>query len=131
MKKKKVFNTNKQTNIDGTTEKNLALSEIIDKESGKGFRVLVWASRKVDENEFRKFVSLKNSTNLTKESEVESLWSTIEKDLDFLGATVVDDQLQEDVDIVLKYAKECGIKLVMATGDAVNTAVCLFVFGCV
>jgi magnesium-transporting ATPase (P-type) len=58
--------------------------------------------------------------------DVESSWRSIENDLKFLGATAVDDKLQDGAEDTITYARQAGIRVVMATGDAVSTAVAIW-----
>ncbi len=47
----------------------------------------------------------------------------MEEDSTIIGATAIDDKLQEDVGPTIKYLKEAGIKIWVLTGDKVETAI--------
>ena len=47
----------------------------------------------------------------------------MEKCSTIIGATAIDDKLQEDVGPTIKYLKEAGIKIWVLTGDKVETAI--------
>lgn len=55
----------------------------------------------------------------------EALILQIEKDMEFLGITGVEDKLQEDVCNTLESLRNAGIKIWMLTGDKVETATCI------
>ena len=47
----------------------------------------------------------------------------IEKDYELLGATAIEDKLQEDVDKTIHSMKKAGIKVWVLTGDKTETAI--------
>lgn len=47
----------------------------------------------------------------------------IENNFNLLGATAIEDELQEDVEETIKSIKEAGIKFWMLTGDKLETAI--------
>ena len=47
----------------------------------------------------------------------------IEKELELIGATAVEDKLQEGVPDCIKNLKDMGIKVWVATGDKMETAI--------
>jgi P-type E1-E2 ATPase len=47
----------------------------------------------------------------------------IERDFDLLGATAIEDKLQEDVDKTIYAMKKAGIKVWVLTGDKTETAI--------
>ena len=47
----------------------------------------------------------------------------LERDLELLGATAIEDRLQENVGETIKSVKEAGISFWMLTGDKIETAV--------
>ena len=49
--------------------------------------------------------------------------SEIEFDFDILGATAIEDRLQEDVAETISTIKKAGIKFWMLTGDKLETAI--------
>ena len=47
----------------------------------------------------------------------------METDLDLMGATAIEDKLQENVPQTIKFLKDAGIKVWVLTGDKVETAI--------
>lgn len=54
---------------------------------------------------------------------IEALQSEIEQDLQLVGATAIEDKLQDEVEITISKLKESGIKVWVLTGDKVETAI--------
>ncbi|EDW82269.1 uncharacterized protein Dwil_GK25212 [Drosophila willistoni] len=90
-----------------------------------GLRTLAIARRHISETEYQGFVnelahansSLENRKQLSEEC-----YSKIESNLDLLGATAVEDALQDDVADTLVSLQAAGIKIWVLTGDKVETA---------
>lgn len=57
-----------------------------------------------------------------REAAVAKVFDNIEKDLTLLGATGVEDQLQEGVQETLEALKAAGIRVWVLTGDKLETA---------
>ena len=51
------------------------------------------------------------------------LQEEIEKDLVLIGATAIEDKLQDDVDTTIQALKDAGIKVWVLTGDKIETAI--------
>lgn len=49
----------------------------------------------------------------------------LERDMEFLGITGVEDKLQEDVRVSIESLRNAGIKIWMLTGDKIETACCI------
>ena len=49
----------------------------------------------------------------------------LERDLELLGLTGVEDKLQDDVKSTLELLRNAGVKIWMLTGDKVETATCI------
>lgn len=66
-----------------------------------GLRTLILAYRELEEDEYRKFNGkfneAKNSVSAERDSLIEEVMETVEKDLILLGATAVEDKLQNGV----------------------------------
>ncbi len=54
---------------------------------------------------------------------MEALMEEIEMDMELIGATAIEDKLQDQVGATIRYLKEAGIKLWVLTGDKVETAI--------
>ena len=97
----------------------------VDKLSCKGYRTLMIAYKIISEDDYDKWNSeLKNSEmNLAKKDTlVEKCYDAIEKDLELIGATMVEDKLQDLVPETIKDLRMAGIKIWVLTGDKVDTA---------
>ncbi|EDW00129.1 GH12697 [Drosophila grimshawi] len=90
-----------------------------------GLRTLAIARREIPETEYQEFVTslaLANSSLENRKQLSEECYSKIESDLDLLGATAVEDALQDDVADTLVSLQAAGIKIWVLTGDKVETA---------
>lgn len=91
-----------------------------------GYRTLLVAMRVLSEAEVEQFsvqikeasVDLKNKANL-----MESISRQIESNLTLIGATVVEDRLQDDVAETIEALDQADIKVWILTGDKMETAV--------
>jgi phospholipid-transporting ATPase len=54
---------------------------------------------------------------------LEEIDGVIEKDLDLIGSTAIEDKLQDEVADTIQYMKNIGIKVWVLTGDKVETAI--------
>ena len=54
---------------------------------------------------------------------MEKLQSEIEVECELMGATAIEDKLQDKVGPTIRYLKEAGIKVWVLTGDKVETAI--------
>ena len=93
--------------------------------SSKGYRTLYVAMRILSVEEFEDFITELEQAEmdtLHKKEKLEKVYSTIECNLILLGATIVEDKLQENVPEVIKELREAEIKIWMLTGDKLSTA---------
>jgi phospholipid-transporting ATPase len=58
-----------------------------------------------------------------REESIEKLSELIEKDMEILGATAIEDKLQDGVPETIKLLKKGGIKVWILTGDKMETAI--------
>ena len=97
----------------------------IDDFAKEGLRTLAIARRKLSKSEFINFLNQlteANSTLVNRAEKVEACQKKIESNLDLLGATAVEDALQDDVRDTLISIRQAGIKVWVLTGDKVETA---------
>ncbi|XP_057443138.1 putative phospholipid-transporting ATPase 9 [Lotus japonicus] len=92
-----------------------------------GLRTLILAYRELDEEEYKEFDNMfsevKNSVTIDRETLIEEVSDKIERNLILLGATAVEDKLQNGVpDCIDKLAK-ARIKIWVLTGDKMETAI--------
>lgn len=60
---------------------------------------------------------------MNREQEIEKINDAIEKDLELIGCTAIEDKLQDGVYDTIKFLREAGIKVWVLTGDKVETAI--------
>lgn len=58
-----------------------------------------------------------------REERLENVYASIEHGLEVIGATAIEDRLQDGVNETIRFVREAGIKVWMLTGDKVETAV--------
>ncbi|KAF9065769.1 hypothetical protein BDP27DRAFT_1331540 [Rhodocollybia butyracea] len=66
-----------------------------------------------------------NAEPISRESRIEEVCNQIEKDLRLLGATAIEDRLQDGVPEAIRDLKRAGIKIWVATGDKLETAIAI------
>ena len=97
----------------------------VDKLSCKGFRCLMIAYKIIKEEEYIEWNNKLKSgeMNLAKKAKiVEQCYDIIEQDLELIGATMVEDKLQDKVAETIKDLRMAGIKIWVLTGDKNDTA---------
>ncbi|KAF7806313.1 putative phospholipid-transporting ATPase 9 [Senna tora] len=101
--------------------------EHINEYADAGLRTLILAYRELDEEEYnqfnKEFTEAKNVVSAEREQIVEEIAGKIEKDLILLGATAVEDKLQNGVPECIDKLAQAGIKLWVLTGDKMETAI--------
>ncbi|CDY51126.1 BnaA07g37090D [Brassica napus] len=92
-----------------------------------GLRTLILAYRELDENEYEVFTErigeAKSSVSADREALIDEVTEKIEKDLVLLGATAVEDKLQNGVPNCIDKLAQAGIKIWVLTGDKMETAI--------
>ncbi|XP_010528032.1 PREDICTED: phospholipid-transporting ATPase 10 [Tarenaya hassleriana] len=92
-----------------------------------GLRTLILAYRELDENEYiefsKKFNNAKNSVSADREALIDEATEEMERDLILLGATAVEDKLQNGVPDCIDKLAQAGIKIWVLTGDKMETAI--------
>ncbi|XP_068641177.1 putative phospholipid-transporting ATPase 9 [Aristolochia californica] len=101
--------------------------EHLNEYADAGLRTLVLGYRLLDEDEYKKFEEefseAKNSVSADREEKIAEVADTIEKDLILVGATAVEDKLQNGVPECIDKLAQAGIKLWVLTGDKMETAI--------
>lgn len=81
----------------------------------RGFRILVIGYKKINETKYNKFSNelekARQIIGLERSKYVERIYNTIERDLILLGATAIEDRLQEGVSETLESLQIAGIKV--------------------
>lgn len=97
----------------------------VDYFSSKGFRTLFVALKIIDENEYNIWDSKLKKAELNldnKKQAVKEAFEEIEEGVYLLGATIVEDKLQDEVPETIRDLRLAGIKIWMLTGDKMDTA---------
>jgi phospholipid-transporting ATPase len=93
----------------------------------EGLRTLCLAMREVPENEYREWQQIYDKAAATvggnRAEELDKAAEIIEKDLFFLGATAIEDRLQDGVPETISTLQTAGIKIWVLTGDRQETAI--------
>ena len=93
--------------------------------SAMGYRTLFVGMKVITNEEYEVIAKDLNEANLdmkNKEERINELYDKIEKDIYLLGATIVEDKLQNKVPETIRDLKLAGIKIWMLTGDKMSTA---------
>lgn len=93
----------------------------------EGFRTLVLAYRIISQTEYddwnqRHYMKAASSIQ-NREKNIAEAAELIEKNLIILGATAIEDKLQEEVPETISMLKQAGMKVWILTGDKIETAV--------
>lgn len=64
-----------------------------------------------------------SNTIIEREKQVSMVQKEIELNYELIGATAIEDKLQDDVDGAIERLKRAGIKIWMLTGDKIETAI--------
>jgi phospholipid-transporting ATPase len=94
--------------------------------AGQGLRTLCLAKVELDQEryqEWSKLYSAAATTIVNRDQELEIVAELIEKDLFLLGATAVEDKLQDGVPETIATLAKAGIKIWVLTGDKQETAI--------
>ena len=109
-----------QTRYHGTTLQHL------EEFAKQGLRTLCLAMRELAESEYRSWDKIyhKASTDVNnKQAEIDKAAELVEKDLTLLGATAIEDKLQEGVPETIAKLLEANIHVWVLTGDKQETAI--------
>nr|GMD25496.1 putative phospholipid-transporting ATPase 9 [Ipomoea batatas] len=92
-----------------------------------GLRTLILAYRELAEEEYRvfneQFTEAKNLVSADRDAMIDEVTERVEKDLILLGATAVEDKLQQGVPECIDKLAQAGIKIWVLTGDKMETAI--------
>jgi len=117
--------SNKRQGVEPVTIKHATESHLTGY-SSQGLRTLVIASRDLTDTEFEEWKNKYEaaSTSLTERSaKLRQAASLIECHLNLLGATGIEDKLQEGVPETIEALRQAGIKVWVLTGDKQETAI--------
>ncbi|KAI9808558.1 MAG: hypothetical protein M1825_003707 [Sarcosagium campestre] len=111
----------------------VAANDWLDEETAnmarEGLRTLVVGRKKLSPQQYREFASGYRQASLALQGREAGLARVIkeylERDVELLGVTGVEDKLQRDVKPSLELLRNAGVKIWMLTGDKVETARCV------
>jgi phospholipid-transporting ATPase len=92
----------------------------------EGLRTLVIAAKNLEPDEYLAWAERYHDAMCDihdREHRIEILAEEIEKDLYLIGATAIEDRLQDDVPETIAKLKEAGLKVWVLTGDKIETAI--------
>jgi phospholipid-transporting ATPase len=99
----------------------------LEEYAADGLRTLCLAMREIPENEFHEWWQIFNTAQTTvsgnRAEELDKAAELIEHDLTLLGATAIEDKLQEGVPDTIATLQSAGIKIWVLTGDRQETAI--------
>merc|ERR1712078_197919 len=91
-----------------------------------GLRTLCLSHRDVSEVEYKKWYrewSIANVALSEREQKLEEVYELIEQELNLVGCTAIEDQLQPGVPQCIELLAGAGIRIWMLTGDKLETAI--------
>lgn len=95
----------------------------------EGLRTLVMARKRLGSQLYNDFKARHHEASVKHEGRNEAMNAVVaeflERDLELLGLTGVEDKLQDDVKSTLELLRNAGIKIWMLTGDKIETARCI------
>ena len=97
----------------------------MDAYASEGYRTLVVARRVMSQDEYAAFAKAYQNASLALENRsslLETVYATIERDFEMLGATAVEDLLQDNVPQTVQFLLQAGIHVWILTGDKLETA---------
>ncbi|KAK3295926.1 uncharacterized protein B0H64DRAFT_159259 [Chaetomium fimeti] len=99
----------------------------LEEYASEGLRTLCLAMREVPEHEFQEWYQVFDKAQTTvsgnRAEELDKASELIEKDFYLLGATAIEDRLQDGVPETIHTLQEAGIKVWVLTGDRQETAI--------
>ncbi|XP_014480273.1 PREDICTED: phospholipid-transporting ATPase ID isoform X7 [Dinoponera quadriceps] len=98
----------------------------LNKFAGEGLRTLCLSVRDLDESFFNNWKQRHQEAALSHENrddKLDAIYEEIEKDMSLLGATAIEDKLQDGVPQTIANLGVAGIKLWVLTGDKQETAI--------
>ncbi|KAK5870750.1 hypothetical protein PBY51_003671 [Eleginops maclovinus] len=100
-------------------------TEHLNEFAGEGLRTLVLAYKDLDEEYFNQWKQRHHEASTLlddRESKLDELYEEIEKDLLLLGASAIEDKLQDGVPQTIEQLSKADIKIWVLTGDKQETA---------
>lgn len=129
------YSTGHNTELDALVDESVALNDHatfehcfqhIDDFAVEGLRTLLYGYRFIPEEEYTEWrnVFAEASTSLvSRQEKMEAAGANIETRLELLGATAIEDKLQDGVPDAIDRLRRAGMKMWMLTGDKRETAI--------
>ncbi|KAF2144222.1 uncharacterized protein K452DRAFT_223949 [Aplosporella prunicola CBS 121167] len=99
----------------------------LEEYAAEGLRTLCLAMREIDDNEYHEWRQIYDTAATTvsgnRADELDKAAELIEHDLTLLGATAIEDKLQDGVPDTIHTLQTAGIKIWVLTGDRQETAI--------
>lgn len=122
-----------QKGADTVMSSIVAANDWLDEETAnmarEGLRTLVVGRRRLSLQQYQEFSSKYKQASLALQGRDAGMAKVVseylERDLELLGVTGVEDRLQRDVKPSLELLRNAGVKIWMLTGDKVETARCV------
>ncbi|KAM9743335.1 phospholipid-transporting ATPase ID-like isoform 1-T2 [Menidia menidia] len=100
-------------------------TEHLNEFAGDGLRTLALAYKNLDEDYYHQWKSRHHEASVSledREGKLDRLYEEIETDLQLLGATAIEDKLQDGVPQTIEQLSKADIKIWVLTGDKQETA---------
>ncbi|KAJ3528331.1 hypothetical protein NMY22_g9457 [Coprinellus aureogranulatus] len=100
----------------------------LDDFASEGLRTLTLAYKVISEDYYQAWAERYHEATVSlddREEKIEAVCSELEQDLRLLGATAIEDKLQDGVPETIADLKKAGIKIWVATGDKLETAIAI------
>src|SRR6185295_2328144 len=99
----------------------------LEEYASEGLRTLCLAMREIPDHEFREWYQVYDKAQTTvggnRADELDKAAEIIERDFYLLGATAIEDRLQDGVPETIHTLQDAGIKVWVLTGDRQETAI--------
>ncbi|KAH8826760.1 hypothetical protein DL96DRAFT_1498140 [Flagelloscypha sp. PMI_526] len=122
-----------QKGADVVMSKIVLRNDWLEEETGnmarEGLRTLVMARKRLPLPQYEAYKSAYAKASISVQDRNEKMQAVVaeylEKELELLGLTGVEDKLQDDVKSTLELLRNAGIRIWMLTGDKIETARCI------
>eukprot|EP00842_Homolaphlyctis_polyrhiza_P000579 jgi/Hompol1/1521/HPOL_003445-RA len=122
-----------QKGADVVMSRIVAYNDWLEEECGnmarEGLRTLVIGRKRLSEDYYREFQQKYQEARISLHDRSAIMQAVVshylEKDLELLGLTGVEDKLQDDVKLTLEMLRNAGLRIWMLTGDKIETATCI------
>ncbi|KAI3649657.1 hypothetical protein MP228_005289 [Amoeboaphelidium protococcarum] len=110
----------------GQDDMKQIVGDHLEQFAAEGLRTLCLAKKDIDEQFFKEwYVRYQEAASSldNRDDQMDDVAEQIETDMELIGATAIEDQLQEGVPECIQFLKRGGIKVWVLTGDKMETAI--------